>query len=447
MKKNISKMILIVVLLTLLGGTIYYLNWVASAGDGHLIASGTIEARDVAIAPEIPGRVTDIYIEEGDVVKAGDLIFRLDDSLLQAQREQTEAAITTAEAVLHKAQKNLELAQLQYEKALQSSRMANRSQRENAWEKQSPNEFDLPVWYFEKNEELAAAQARVDEAQREYLAEQDILKTLVSDSRYQTFLDAENRLIEARISLEVADDVLSRAQNQSDKVLRDAAQESFDKAKAELEAAQSEYDSLLTTQQAEDILEQRACVAVARERYYATLDYLYALQNGDEAIDVEIARLAVEQAQADVNQAEANLTQVQAQKTLIDLQLEKTCVYSPLDGVVLNKNLEAGEVVAAGISFITIGELDNLSIKVYLPEDQYGVINLGDQAKVYVDSFPNTTFDAVVVDIAEQAEYTPRNVQTSDGRKTTVFAVTLSVQDANHQLKPGMPADVDFGER
>ena len=90
--------------------------------------------------------------------------------------------------------------------------------------------------------------------------------------------------------------------------------------------------------------------------------------------------------------------------------------------------------------------MDKLTITVYIPEDRYGQINIGDMAIVKVDSFPGETFDAVVVRIADQAEYTPRNVQTEEDRRTTVFAIELSVDDPQGKLKPGMPADVNFGE-
>ena len=95
---------------------------------------------------------------------------------------------------------------------------------------------------------------------------------------------------------------------------------------------------------------------------------------------------------------------------------------------------------------MTIGQLDKLSITVYVPEDQYGEIRLGDMALVSVDSFPDELFEAVVTRIADQAEYTPRNVQTEEDRKTTVFAIELSVDNPDWKLKPGMPADVSFEE-
>jgi multidrug resistance efflux pump len=89
-------------------------------------------------------------------------------------------------------------------------------------------------------------------------------------------------------------------------------------------------------------------------------------------------------------------------------------------------------------------QLDALSLTVYLPEDQYGKVSLGDQVPLRVDSFPDQVFTAEVVRIADQAEYTPRNVQTQEGRRTTVFGVELKVTDTAGVLKPGMPADVFF---
>jgi HlyD family secretion protein len=97
-----------------------------------------------------------------------------------------------------------------------------------------------------------------------------------------------------------------------------------------------------------------------------------------------------------------------------------------------------------GSPAVTLGRLEDLTITVYIPEDQYGAIQLGQPALVTVDSFPDTHFAATVVRVADQAEFTPRNVQTPEGRRTTVFAVELSVRDDSSRLKPGMPADVVF---
>ena len=91
-----------------------------------------------------------------------------------------------------------------------------------------------------------------------------------------------------------------------------------------------------------------------------------------------------------------------------------------------------------------MANLDELTITVYVPEDRYGEISLGQDATVTVDSFPNETFAAKITSISDQAEFTPRNVQTVQGRSATVYAVKLKVSDLDGKLKLGMPADVVF---
>jgi len=113
--------------------------------------------------------------------------------------------------------------------------------------------------------------------------------------------------------------------------------------------------------------------------------------------------------------------------------------------VVLARNIEPGEVVLSGAPALTLGQLDHLTITVYIPENHYGEVKLGDLATVNIDSFPSMLIYATVTRIADQAEFTPRNVQTAEGRQTTVFAVELSIDNPAGLFKPGMPADVTFG--
>jgi multidrug resistance efflux pump len=156
----------------------------------------------------------------------------------------------------------------------------------------------------------------------------------------------------------------------------------------------------------------------------------------------------LELAEARVKYAETSLqlarVQSESQLSLLDLQLADAIVQAPLSGVVLTNSLESGEVVTPGVSVMTLANLSRLRVTVYLPENQYGQVSLGDAAVVAVDSFPGVEFTAEVIRIADEAEYTPRNVQTEEDRQTTVYAVELSVQDNQGRLKPGMPADVTF---
>jgi len=95
---------------------------------------------------------------------------------------------------------------------------------------------------------------------------------------------------------------------------------------------------------------------------------------------------------------------------------------------------------------MVVGDLSSVRLTVYVPEDRYGQVKLGQTVSISVDSYPGVTFSGTVLRIADQAEFTPRNVQTVDGRRTTVFAVEIEVPNADYRLKPGMPADVVFSQ-
>ena len=120
-------------------------------------------------------------------------------------------------------------------------------------------------------------------------------------------------------------------------------------------------------------------------------------------------------------------------------------VRSPIDGVVLERLVELEEMANPGSTVAIVAPLDALTVKVYLPEDRYGQVALGESYPLTVDSFPNQTFRGTVSTISDKAEFTPRNVQTTDSRKTTVYAITLNLDPGGGKLKPGMPADVHFG--
>jgi HlyD family secretion protein len=138
------------------------------------------------------------------------------------------------------------------------------------------------------------------------------------------------------------------------------------------------------------------------------------------------------------------VTQAEASLALIDTQISKLTVTSPSEGVILTRAIEPGEVVMPSATLLTLARLSDLTITVYVPEDRYGELSIGQAAQVTADSFAGETFSGTVINISGQAEFTPRNVQTTAGRKATVFAIKLSLTDTNGKLKPGMPADVLF---
>jgi RND family efflux transporter MFP subunit len=215
----------------------------------------------------------------------------------------------------------------------------------------------------------------------------------------------------------------------------------LDSAKAELEASQLDYDRILTTTAAENVLEARARVATARMMLDNSQQTYDQLRIGENSLTVDAAGKAVEQAEAAEKQAKAGLSQAQAALDLLDLQISKAAVTAPISGTVLSLNLDEGEMVSPGSTVIVLGQLEEVTLTVYVPEDQYGRISLGQPVSVTVDSFSNRTFTGTVRHISDEAEFTPRNVQTEAGRKTTVYAVEISLSNADGSLKPGMSAD------
>ena len=164
MKKSHYWQILLVLVLSF---TLSACGNIASANNGsELEASGTFSARTVNISPQIGGELLSINVEEGQQVEAGDELFRLDDQLLKAQYDQAIAAVHVAESALNTASAGLESAQVQYEIALDMARLQSQQQRALAWQATSPEEFSLPIWYYQKSEEIAATEAEVSNALR-----------------------------------------------------------------------------------------------------------------------------------------------------------------------------------------------------------------------------------------------------------------------------------------
>jgi HlyD family secretion protein len=396
-----------------------------------LQASGTIEAVTVSLSPEMAGKVAEVLVDEGQAVKQGDPLLRLDDSLLRAQRSVSSAALDSARSALATAQTN-------YDLALQNALTAEQESTDGSWRVSAPDEFNQPAWYFEKPVQLASAQAEVEAAQKSLDEARAALEQVINDLSNAEFLKAEKRLADARAAFLVAKDVKTSADFAAEGgSLQKAADEAYNQALAELNAAQRDYNKLLGSKGRLTVLNARGRLIVAQQRYDAAHARLLALQTGLESPAVTIAQKALDQATSGAGQAEANLA-------LLDTQLTKLTVVAPMDGVILTRNVEPGEFVQPGSSALIMANLEQLTITVYVPEDRYGQISRGQAAIVQVDSFPGETFSAEVIHIAEQAEFTPRNVQTVEGRSSTVFAVKLKVSDPGGKLKIGMPADVTF---
>ncbi len=429
--------VIIILALAIIAGGYFGMRALMNKGSTALTASGSIEAVEVTIAPEIGGKITEVSADEGAQVKAGDVLFRLDDTLLQAQRAVAAASLDLMRAAASTADSALGTAQANYNLAVNAARLASAASRTSDW----TSEFGSSTT---RSEEIIAALNEEDDALTARDKAYDSLNALISAPASSDFDTAESRLLDAQAALIVAQNVLLRANLSTNTDLRDAAQSAYDDAKAEQEDAQAAYDDLKDSDPAKAILTARAELAVAQERYDATQDRLLTLQTGEDSPQVAAAQAVLHQAQAAADQAALAVTQAEASLRLIDVQIAKLTVTAPADGTILTSSIQPGEIVAPSAAAMTLGRLDNLTITVYIPEDRYGELSLGQPASMMVDSFPGETFTATVSQIADQAEFTPRNVQTVEGRTSTVFAIKLQVLDPGGKLKPGMPADVTF---
>jgi HlyD family secretion protein len=422
----------VVLLIIVIAASIYFIvTQTVEENQGMVTASGFIEATQVDVAPELAGKVTEVLVEEGQSVMKDQTLLRLDPSLLTAQRAVASAQVDSAQAALA-------AAQTKYDQALEAALAAQSSQRAQNWRTPAPGEFDQPGWYIAQSAQIAAAQAEVAAARLGLDEALAFLETTLANLNNADFVSAENRLAEARIAFQVAKDVKAQAEAASDAGgLRDAANDYYDAALEELENAQQAYDDLLDTDAAEDVEYARGRVLVAQQRYDAAYARLLALQTGAHSPAVIAAAKELDKAKSALAQAEASLA-------LVEAQIAKLTVSAPMDGVVLTRNVEPGEFVQPGAVALKLADLNNLTITVFVPEDRYGEIALGQPAEVTVDSFPGEVFTAVVTQISDKAEFTPRNVQTVEGRSSTVYAIQLKVTDPEGRLKIGMPADVTF---
>jgi hypothetical protein len=175
------------------------------------------------------------------------------------------------------------------------------------------------------------------------------------------------------------------------------------------------------------------------EQWALTQARLKAAQTGLAAAQAALAPAQLDVARAQVDTARAVLD-------ALDLQLKKLTITAPWDGVVLNRSVEVGQTALPGGTLLELGRLNSLELTAYLPEEQFGSLKLGDPVRVRVDAYAGRTFSGSVLRMADQAEFTPTNAQTKDDRTRLVYAVVIGLDNPDLALKPGMIADVEFGQ-
>ena len=158
-----------------------------------------------------------------------------------------------------------------------------------------------------------------------------------------------------------------------------------------------------------------------------------------EANTLEMKRREQELAtrRAEIERSRANLA-------LIDSQLADTIAVSPVDGVVLVKAADVGEVLAPGATVVTVGDIDHPWLRGYIDETDLGKVKLGSKANVTTDSYPGKIYQGRVTFISSEAEFTPKQIQTQQERVKLVYRIKIDVDNPQHELKSNMPADAEI---
>ena len=144
----------------------------------------------------------------------------------------------------------------------------------------------------------------------------------------------------------------------------------------------------------------------------------------------------------DIDAARAEARRVEAALELARTRLSYATISSPVTGVVLVRPVEPGMVVAIGSPVLTLGDLDNAYFEGYIPETDLARVRYGQNAEITTDSYPGKKYPARVYFVSSKAEFTPKTVETHKERVTLVYRTKIRVENKDHSLKPGMPADV-----
>jgi HlyD family secretion protein len=356
------------------------LVWVASAWIGHRSRfeySGTVETREIQIGSKVGGRVTEVPVEEGQVVKAGTQLVRFECDELKAQRAQAAAALAQAQA--------------------DAEKMARGNRPEEIAQAEATARAQRAAFEEAKN---GPRRQEIEQAQADYKA---------------ASADATNaRIFYERMEKLIATDTISRQQ--------------FDDAREKRDAAAQRAES-------------------ARQR-------LALLEAGTRQEDVSAAEAKFKQAESaavlarkgfrreDVAAARGRMAEAQGRVAELDARLREAELIAPADAVLEVVSVRPGDLVQSGRIVVTMLEASQLWVKVYVPETDLAHVRVGQKATVRVDSFGGRAFEGRVGQIASQAEFLPRNVQTKSDREHQVFGVKVYVDNSQQVLKSGMSATV-----
>lgn len=238
---------------------------------------------------------------------------------------------------------------------------------------------------------------------------------------------------EIPIAIAVAQATLSRARHAATKAQAASQQAARDADRAHMLVARNFVDPQ-RAEQAELVL------ATARSEEQSA--QAAVLQAEKQLADARLGPQRLTAKEAEITALEAQLAQASGALDEARSVLDDLTIKTPSRGVVLVRYREKGEVLGAGSPMFDIVDLDRLYLNVFVPEPLIGKLRRNLPARIHVDAFPDTPFAATVKTISSRAEFTPKEVQTTDERTKLTYAVRLYL-DSNpeHRLTPGMPAD------
>lgn len=368
----------------------YGCNGLARDHKRVLRISGNIEMTEVEVAFRISGRLAERLVDEGDRVRKGQVVARLDSSELERQKEQAEAALQAAQSQLEQLRTAIEFqratvaAQVDQAQARLGQAQARLEELERGSRQQEIERARAQV--REAESEHRRAQADWQRA-RELLGTEDISRAEFDqyEARYRA---AEARLEQARQWLALVEEGPREEQIR-------AARAQVDEAKAALRLAEAQ-------------------------------------------------RLELRRKEQEVELRKAEIRRAKAQLAWIEEQLKETVVVAPVSGIVLSKAAEPGEVLAAGTAVVTIADVDHPWLRGYINEPDLGRVKIGQLVRVTTDSYPGKIYQGRVSFISSEAEFTPKQIQTEEERVKLVYRVKIDVENPNQELKLNMPVEAEI---
>lgn len=362
-------------------------GWLKRDDKARIRISGNIELTEVDVAFKTAGKLVELAVDEGDRVKAGQVVARIDPQLVEQQRKRDQAGVLSAET---------QLTQLRTSIAYQRASLAS---------------------------DIALREAELRQAEA-HLAE------MLAGSRTQEIEQARQRVEELKVQVDQARTDWERAQTlfEGDDISRqqyDQYRTRWETSGALLKQAQQALALVKEGPRQERIDSARAQVERARAAVKLSEAQAIDLQRREEEIQTR----------------EAEIERAKAQLGMSRTQVEDTVARAPVDGVVMVKPIDNGEVVAAGTPVVTIGNLAKPWLRGYIKEADLGRVKIGDKVRVTTDSYPGKAYWGRVTFVSPEAEFTPKQIQTTEERVKLVYRIKVELDNPDYELKSNMPVD------